>query len=113
MASHFEDDSRTLEARWKSDPRWEGVIRGYSAADVVRLRGSVKIAYTLAEMGAERLWQLLHQEGFVSALGALTGNQARPAGQGGSEGDLSLAAGRSPPTRTSRGRCIRTRACIP
>ena len=76
MASHFEDDARTLEARWKSDPRWEGVIRGYSAADVVRLRGSVRIAYSLAEMGAERLWHLLHQEGFVSALGAVTGNQA-------------------------------------
>ena len=76
MASHFEDDARALEARWKSDPRWEGVVRGYSAADVVRLRGSVRIAYTLAEMGAERLWHLLHREGFVSALGAVTGNQA-------------------------------------
>jgi isocitrate lyase len=76
MVSHFEDDARALEARWKSDPRWEGVIRGYSAADVVRLRGSVRIAHSLAEMGAERLWHLLHQEGFVSALGAVTGNQA-------------------------------------
>jgi len=76
MSSHFEDDARSLEARWRSDPRWEGVIRGYSAADVVRLRGSVRIAYSLAEMGAERLWHLLHREGFVSALGAVTGNQA-------------------------------------
>jgi isocitrate lyase len=76
MVSHFEDDARSLEARWKSDPRWEGVVRGYSAADVVRLRGSVRVTYTLAEMGAERLWHLLHQEGFVSALGAVTGNQA-------------------------------------
>ncbi|MFI5118930.1 MAG: isocitrate lyase [Thermoanaerobaculia bacterium] len=76
MVSHFEDDARALEARWKSDPRWEGVIRGYSAADVVRLRGSVRIAHSLAEMGAERLWHLLHREGFVSALGAVTGNQA-------------------------------------
>ena len=62
MASHFEDDSRTLEARWKSDPRWEGVIRDYTPADVERLRGSMKIEYTLAELGAERLWHLLHTE---------------------------------------------------
>jgi isocitrate lyase len=76
MVSHFEDDARALEVNWKSNPRWEGVIRGYSAADVVRLRGSVRIAHSLAEMGAERLWHLLHREGFVSALGAVTGNQA-------------------------------------
>src|ERR1039457_3290494 len=76
MVSHFEDDARALEVNWKSNPRWEGVIRGYSAADVVRLRGSVRIAHSLAEMGAERLWHLLHREGFDSALGAVTGNQA-------------------------------------
>ena len=76
MTTHFEDDARALEATWNSDPRWSGVSRGYSAADVVRLRGSVPIANTLAEMGAERLWHLLHAEDFVAALGALTGNQA-------------------------------------
>src|SRR5271169_6098897 len=76
MVSHFEDDARALEARWKSDPRWEGLIRGYSAADVVRLRGSVRIAHSLAAIGAGRLWHLLHREDFVSALGAVTGNQA-------------------------------------
>jgi isocitrate lyase len=56
--------------------RFEGVVRPYTQADVERLRGSVRIAYTLAEMGAKRLWELLHGEPFVHALGALTGNQA-------------------------------------
>lgn len=56
--------------------RWEGVTRVYTRADVEKLRGSVKIEYTLAKMGAERLWKLLHTENYVHALGALTGNQA-------------------------------------
>jgi isocitrate lyase len=76
MTVHFKDDARALEESWSSDPRWKGIARGYSAADVVRLRGSVPIAYTLAAMGADRLWKLLQQEDLVSALGALTGNQA-------------------------------------
>jgi len=59
------------------DPqRWQGVLRGYGRAEVERLRGSVRIEHTLARLGAERLWTLLHQRGFVPALGALTGNQA-------------------------------------
>lgn len=61
---------------WQTDPRWQGITRPYSPEDVVRLRGSVKIEYTLAEMGAKRLWELLHTEPYVHALGALTGNQA-------------------------------------
>jgi isocitrate lyase len=56
--------------------RWEGVQRPYSKADVDRLRGSLRIAHTLAELGARRLWELLHSEDYVAALGALTGNQA-------------------------------------
>ncbi len=56
--------------------RWDGVERPYSAADVERLRGSVRIAHTLAELGARRLWELLTTEPYVAALGALTGNQA-------------------------------------
>src|SRR6185503_9992848 len=56
--------------------RWDGIVRDYTAEDVLRLRGSIDIKYTLAEMGAERLWQLLNTEPFVNALGALTGNQA-------------------------------------
>ncbi|HZU78262.1 MAG TPA: hypothetical protein VFA70_15950, partial [Dehalococcoidia bacterium] len=65
-----------LEASWKNDPRWEGIVRPYSAADVERLRGSVQIEHTLARLGAQRLWDLLHTRPFVPALGALTGNQA-------------------------------------
>jgi isocitrate lyase len=58
------------------NPRWKGVVRGYTAEDVVRLRGTVYIEHSLARQGAEKLWRLMHEEPFVNALGALTGNQA-------------------------------------
>ncbi|MGH9431368.1 MAG: isocitrate lyase [Terriglobia bacterium] len=61
---------------WTTDPRWDGIERPYTPKDVDRLRGSVSIEYTLARLGAERLWDLLHQEPYVPALGATTGNQA-------------------------------------
>ena len=61
---------------WSDHPRWKGVQRPYSAEDVCRLRGTLAIEYTLARRGAEKLWQLLWEEPFVNALGALTGNQA-------------------------------------
>jgi isocitrate lyase len=72
------DDHRPVETNGHSLPdRWSGIRRDYGTADVDRLRGSVRIRHTLAERGAERLWMLLHQkEGWVAALGALTGNQA-------------------------------------
>jgi isocitrate lyase len=70
------DDVRQLESSWKNDARWAGVQRSYTAADVMRLRGSVTIEYTLARLGAERLWHLLTTEPYVRSLGALTGNQA-------------------------------------
>src|SRR5690242_11792528 len=60
----------------KSSPRWAGITRPYTADDVVRLRGSVLIEHTLARLGAQRLWSLLHSESYVAALGAMTGNQA-------------------------------------
>jgi isocitrate lyase len=66
----------TLEQEWATDPRWAGVKRSYSAEDVVRLRGSVQEEHTLARLGAERLWQMLHEDGYVNTLGALTGGQA-------------------------------------
>lgn len=69
---HVEEIARS----WETDPRWQGVKRPYSAEDVVKLRGSIQIEYTLARMGAERLWNLLHTEPYVATLGALTGNQA-------------------------------------
>jgi isocitrate lyase len=66
----------TLENDWEGNLRWRGIVRPYSAEDVIRLRGSIQIEYTLARMGAERLWNLLHSEPYVAALGAMTGNQA-------------------------------------
>ena len=71
-----EQQVAALEKDWASNPRWKGIKRGYSAADVVRLRGSFPIDYTLAHRGAEKLWDLLHDESYVNCLGALTGGQA-------------------------------------
>jgi isocitrate lyase len=65
-----------LRQEWASDPRWSGIERTYGAEDVVRLRGVVQEEHTLARRGAERLWQLLQDDDYVAALGALTGNQA-------------------------------------
>jgi isocitrate lyase len=65
-----------LELEWRSNPRWAGITRPYGAEDVARLRGSIQIEHTLAKIGAERLWSLLHTEDYVAALGAMTGNQA-------------------------------------
>ena len=66
----------TLQREWATDSRWEGITRPYSAGDVYRLRGSIDIEYTLARLGAARLWELLQEEAFVPALSAVTGNQA-------------------------------------
>src|SRR6201999_1148075 len=62
--------------QWQADPRWAGVQRTYTAEDVIKLRGSVQEEHTLARLGAERLWRLLHRDDYVNSLGALTGNQA-------------------------------------
>jgi isocitrate lyase len=74
MASR-EQQIEEIQRSWQ-DERWAGIERPYSAEDVARLRGSVKIEHTLARLGAERLWELMHARDFVRALGALTGNQA-------------------------------------
>ncbi len=66
----------TLNQEWESDPRWNGIVRPYTAEEVVALRGSVQIEYTLAKRGAEKFWNDLQGNEVVSALGALTGNQA-------------------------------------
>jgi isocitrate lyase len=65
-----------LSNHWQNAPRWAGIHRTYSAEQVLKLAGTVRIEYSLARMGAERLWHLLHTEPFVRSLGALTGNQA-------------------------------------
>ncbi|WNF23270.1 isocitrate lyase [Mesobacillus jeotgali] len=71
-----QDRVKQLQESWELDNRWAGVERTYSAEDVIKLRGSIDIEYTLARRGAEKLWKLVHEEDFVNALGALTGNQA-------------------------------------
>ena len=73
------DRAKRVEAikkDWKENPRWKGIKRGYSAEDVERLRGSVRIEYTLARNGAEKLWKVVNETPFVNCLGALTGGQA-------------------------------------
>lgn len=65
-----------LEKKWREDPRWKGIKRPYSAEDVLKLRGSIRIEYTLADLGAKKLWKQLNQEPFIRALGAMTGCQA-------------------------------------
>lgn len=67
---------KNLEENWKSDERWKGIERPYSAEKVIGLRGSIDIEHTLARRGAEKFWNLLKTEPYVHALGALTGNQA-------------------------------------
>jgi isocitrate lyase len=69
-------NGRMTTGDWQCSPRWLGVSRPYGPDDVERLRGSIQIEHTLARLGAERLWSLLHSESYVPALGALTGNQA-------------------------------------
>ncbi len=70
------EQATALRREWATQTRWAGVQRTYTADDVVRLRGSIQEEFTLARLGAERLWSLLHSEDYVAALGALTGNQA-------------------------------------
>ena len=75
-AAKFDEQAAQLQRQWDSDPRWAGLERTYSAADVIRLRGSIQEEHTLARIGAERLWSMLREDGYVNTLGALTGNQA-------------------------------------
>jgi len=65
-----------IQHEWNTDPRWAGIIRNYTAQDVVRLRGTIPVEHSIARIGAEKLWRYLHEKDFVNALGALTGNQA-------------------------------------
>jgi isocitrate lyase len=68
--------AQTMTQDWQTNPRWQGITRPYTAEDVLRLRGSLTIEYTLAKRGAQRLWELLTTKPYIHALGALTGNQA-------------------------------------
>ena len=71
-----EGEIKKLEQDWAENTRWQGVTRDYTAADVVRLRGSVQIEHTLARRGAEKLWKLVNEEDYINCLGAVTGGQA-------------------------------------
>src|SRR5438128_341744 len=75
-AMNYDLEAARLRKDWAENPRWKGIRRAYTAEDVVRLRGSLHIEHTLARRGAEKLWKLVTEEPFVSALGAMTGNQA-------------------------------------
>ena len=70
------DEAACIQEEWDTDPRWKGIQRPYSPEDVLKLRGTLKIEYTFAEAGAQRLWHLLQTEDYIPALGAMTGNQA-------------------------------------
>ncbi|MEO3856047.1 isocitrate lyase [Acrocarpospora sp. B8E8] len=76
MVERLRSAAAQLRHDWESNPRWTGTKRTYTPEDVVKLRGSVQEQFTLARLGAKRLWDLLHTEDYVSSLGALTGNQA-------------------------------------
>jgi len=83
-----EEQIQELEQDWANNSRWKGVKRGYSAADVVRLRGSVQPEYTYARNGAEKLWELVHggaKKGYVNCMGAITGGQAMQQAKAGIE----------------------------
>lgn len=73
---YSQKDIQRLQESWKTDSRWKGITRNYTAEDVVKLRGSVKVEHTLAQLGANKLWQLLESSPYIKALGAMSGNQA-------------------------------------
>jgi isocitrate lyase len=76
MSTLSEMSIAAIDREWSTSSRWSGVERNYDAADVVRLRGSVRVEHSLARRGADRLWQLMHTDEYVNALGAMTGGQA-------------------------------------
>lgn len=76
MTNSRAEQIKALNDAWSKDPRWKGIKREYTAADVVKLRPSIKIEHTLAKFGAERFWEALNSEPFIVALGALNGSQA-------------------------------------
>ena len=75
MSAHL-NAANELKKSWETDKRWAGVRRDYSAEDVIKLRPSITVEHTLAKLGSERLWDLLHTESYVPSLGCLTGAQA-------------------------------------
>ncbi|MEN2993328.1 MAG: isocitrate lyase [Bacteroidia bacterium] len=76
LSQNFRHRVMALEKDWQENPRWQGILRPYTAAEVIRLRGSYDFSYPIAERGARKLWTALHTQPWVGALGALTGLQA-------------------------------------
>ena len=76
VTAQIEAEGKRLEEAWASDPRWRGIKRDYTGADVARLRGSFPVEHSIAHDGAARLWDLLGSEDYINALGAMTGGQA-------------------------------------
>ena len=72
----FKERAEQIQKDWDTNPRWNGIKRPYSAEDVIRLRGSIDLEYTFANVGSKKLWDLINEEDYVNSLGALTGNQA-------------------------------------
>ena len=72
----LDGDAACLQQEWDCDPRWNGIHRPYTPEDVLKLRGTLKLEHTFAEVGAQRLWYLLQTEDYIAALGAMSGNQA-------------------------------------
>src|SRR4051812_27553054 len=98
----------SLENDWNTNSRWKGIKRPYTASDVEKISGTVQIEYTLAKLGAQRLWKLLQSEPYIAALGALTGNQVRID----FKNDFSRSSGSSTsPSWTSRYLCFRLASC--
>src|SRR5258707_15741684 len=91
---HWQARLRRIDLNAQLNDRWHGVERPYSEANAARLRGSVKIEYSLARLGAEKLWRLLHSEPVVAGLGCMSGNQAIQTVQAGVEA-LHLSWGRA------------------
>ena len=112
MTRTFDEQVAALEKDWAENPRWKGVTRDYTAADVVRLRGSVTPEYTMARNGAEKLWQQINDMDYVHALGTMTGGQAIQYAKAGLPA-IYLSAGKSPATPTSPVRSTPTSRCTP
>ncbi|MCC6276609.1 MAG: isocitrate lyase [Oligoflexia bacterium] len=78
MTSHGlgKEEAQKMKYQWETDPRWKGISRPYSPEEVIKLRTSIRVEHTLAELGSIKLWDLLHTDQYINALGALTGAQA-------------------------------------
>ena len=107
---NYDLEAARLKKDWAENPRWKGINRGFSAEDVVRLRGSVHIEHTLARRGAEKLWKLVNEEPFVNSLGAMTGNQAMQQVKAGLKA-IYLSGWQVAADANMSAKCIRTSRC--